>query len=169
MTCGHGFGSAMERRAVPSGSRRRASRHDRGTVTPLLDQINDLERSGKVEDWGGTSADWVDLESRVAGLRQEIYHATSLSEFQGVGRRSREILVDVDLVFTAEMIPGGAAPPKAGDAKARFDLVVQAKMAGPSHAELRKVMRAVWELTQKVTRGSGITRVDAFAAAQGPR
>jgi hypothetical protein len=40
-------------------------------VTPLVDQINDLERTGKVEDWGGTSADWVDLESRVVGLRQE--------------------------------------------------------------------------------------------------
>lgn len=136
-------------------------------VTPLLDQVEDLERNGKVVDWGGTASDWADLEARVAGLRQEIDHASELDDFQDVGRRSREILIDVvDLVFSEAMVPSRAPAPKASDAKARFDLVIGATMAGASHAELRKVMRAVWDLTQKVTHG-GVTRVDAFAAAQG--
>jgi hypothetical protein len=135
-------------------------------VTPLLDQLDDLERSGQVDDWGGSPNEWMELEQRLSGLRAEMDHASTLDHYQDVGRRGREVIIDVvDLVFTADMVPDGQEQPKASDAKARFDYIIQTYASGSSHAELRKLIRAAWDLAQKVTHGD-ITRVDAFAAAQ---
>ena len=134
--------------------------------TPLLDAIDDLERSVGVDDWGGSPVGWFELEDRLAGLRAEVDGATVLDQFQDVGRRSREILIDVvNLVFTAEMVPDGEEQPKSSDARSRFDFILKTRADGRPHAELRKLMRAAWDLAQKVTHGD-ITRVDAFAAAQ---
>ncbi|MEQ1785748.1 MAG: hypothetical protein ABL966_01745 [Acidimicrobiales bacterium] len=135
-------------------------------VTPLLDQLDDLERSGKVDDWGGSPDEWMHLEERLSGLREEMDHASTLDQYQDVGRRGREVIIEVvDLIFTSDMVPAGEDQPKGGDAKARFDFVLDAYASGKVHAELRKVMRSAWDLAQKVTHGD-ITRVDAYAAAQ---
>jgi hypothetical protein len=147
------------------------SYHERRTevaklVAPLLDQLEDLERTGKVDDWGGAPDGWSDLEKRLAGLRDEMDNATTLDHHQDVGRRGREIIIDVvNEMFEPSMVPVGTEPPKASNAKARFDHIVQAYAPGSSHAELRGVMRSAWDLAQKVTHGD-VTRVDAFAAAQ---
>jgi hypothetical protein len=135
-------------------------------VAPLLDQLDDLERTGKIEDWGGSPDEWAELERRLSGLREEMDNATTLDHYQDVGRRGREVLIDVvNLMFAADMVPDGEEQPKGSNAKARFDFVVQAYAAGASHAELRGLMRAAWELNQKVTHGD-VSRVDAFAAAR---
>ncbi len=135
-------------------------------VAPLLDQLDDLERTGKVDDWVGSPDEWAELEQRLAGLREEMDNATTLDHHQDVGRRGREIVIDVvNLMFVADMVPDGEEQPKGGNAKARFDFVVRAYAVGASHAELRGLMRAAWDLNQKVTHGD-ITRVDAFASAQ---
>ncbi|MGD9795179.1 MAG: hypothetical protein AB7V43_17040 [Acidimicrobiia bacterium] len=135
-------------------------------VAPLLDQLDDLERGGKVDDWGGSPDEWTELELRVAGLRDEMDGATTLDHYQDVGRRGREVVIDVvNLLFEADMVTDVEHPPKGSDAKAKFDLIVQAYAIGSSHAELRALMRAAWDLNQKVTHGA-ITRVDAYAAAQ---
>lgn len=135
-------------------------------ITPLLDQIDDLERSGKIDDWGGSPDEWLQLEERLSGLRDEMDHASTLDQYQDVGRRGREVIIQVvDLVFTSDMVSASKEQPKAGDAKAQFDWVLEAYASGKVHAELRKVMRAAWDLAQKVTHGD-VTRVDAYAAAQ---
>ena len=133
---------------------------------PLLDQLDDLERSGRVDDWGGSPDAWAALELRLAGLRDEMDNATTLDHHQDVGRRGREIVIEVvNLMFSADMVPEGDEQPKGSNAKARFDHVLGSYAAGSSHAELRALMRAAWELNQKVTHGE-IGRVDAYAAAQ---
>lgn len=135
-------------------------------VTPLLDQLDDLQRLGSVDDWGGSPVEWSQLEERLVGLRDEMGGASTLDQYQDVGRRSREILIDVvNLVFEAGMVPEGQELPKAANAKARFDFILQARAVGSSHAEFRALMRAAWDLAQKVTHGEK-TRVDAFAVAQ---
>lgn len=150
------WGSYAERRAEISK-----------LAAPLLDNLDDLERSGKVDDWGGGPGEWAQLETRLSGLRDEMDNATTLDQFQDVGRRGREILIDVvGLIFTADMVPDGQDLPKAGDAKARFDFLVRAYAPGSSGEELRGMMRAAWRLTNHVTHTTSITRVDAFAAAQ---
>lgn len=133
----------------------------------LLDKLDDLERSGKVDDWGGGPSEWAQLEERLAGLRDEMDNATTLDHFQDVGRRGREILIDVvALMFAVDMVQDNQEQPTAGDAKARFDLVVEAYAPGSSSEELRGMMRAAWRLTNHVTHAASVTRVDAFSAAQ---
>lgn len=135
-------------------------------VTPLIDQLDELERSGNVDDWGGSPHDWRELEQRLGGLRDEMDHATTLDHYQDVGRRGREVIIDVvGLLFSEDMVPDREELPKASDAKSRFDYIIDTYAPGSAHAELRKLMRAAWDLSQKVTHGD-VTRVDAFAAAQ---
>lgn len=135
-------------------------------VKPLLDRLDSLEHASTVEDWGSTRIGWSGLEQRLSGLRNEMNQATSLDHYQNVGRRCREVLIEVvNLTFTVDMVPDDQPQPKASDAKARFSYIIKSGASGRSHAELRKLMRATWELAQKVTHGD-IKRVDAFAAAQ---
>lgn len=135
-------------------------------VAPLLDQLEDLERAGKIDDWGGGPEEWSNLEFRLSGLRDEMDGATELDQYQDVGRRGREIVIDVvNLMYQADMTADGDDPPRGSDSKLKFDKILAAYAIGTSHAELRKLMRSAWELNQKVTHGT-ITRVDAFAAAQ---
>ena len=78
----------------------------RKLAKPLLNQLENLERSGRVDDWGGSPNEWTEIEKRLSGLRNEMDHATSLDDYQDVGRRSREVLIDaVDLVFAPDMVP----------------------------------------------------------------
>lgn len=109
-----------ERRAVVAES-----------ITPLLDKLDDLERSGRIDDWGGSPDHWTTLEERLAGLRQEMDSATTLDHFQDVGRRGREILIaTVNGLFEKTMVPDGKEQPKGADVKARFDYIVQRYAAG---------------------------------------
>lgn len=81
------------------------------------------------------------LEGRLSGLRNEMDHASTLDHYQDVGRRGREVIIDVvDLVFTADMVPDGHAQPKTSDAKTRFGYIIQTYASGSSYAELRKLM-----------------------------
>ena len=136
-------------------------------AAPLRDQLDNLERSGRVDDWGGSPDEWSEIEQRLSELRNKMDLATTLDDNQDVGRRSREVLIHaVNLVFAPEMVPDGEEQPKAADAKTRFDLVLRTYAPGGSRKKLRKVMWAAWDLAQKVAHGNNVTRVDAFAAAQ---
>ena len=111
-------------------------------------------------------ATWADLDSRVAGLSSELIGAASRDDIQDVGRRAREILIDcARLIADPALVPEGQPIPKSADAKAWLDLFLAARAGGSTREELRRLVRAAWELAQKVTHG-GLGRVDAFAAAQ---
>jgi hypothetical protein len=133
-----------------------------------LDKLNSIENTGLVHDpaSGGDDPTWDRVNTRVAGLVDKYSSARTLDDWQDVGRRSREILVDLGkLLADSGLIAAGTRPPKLGDAKAWFDLMLAQRGAGSSKAEFRAVMRATWELAQKVTHGD-IDDVDAFASAQ---
>lgn len=109
---------------------------------------------------------WERVNARVAGLIARHGAATTLDDWQDVGRRSREILVDLGkLLSQSGLTTAGAKGPKLADAKAWFDLMLAQRAVGSSKAEFRAVMRATWDLAQKVTHGD-IDDVDAFASAQ---
>ena len=136
-------------------------------VKPLVDRLENLERSGRVDDWGDSPDEWSRVEQRLSGLRNKMDLASTLDDYQDVGRRSREVLIHaVNLTFVPEMVPDGKEQPKAADAKTRFDFVVGTHAHGRSRKKLRKLMWAAWDLAQKVAHGNNVTRVDAFAAAQ---
>jgi len=69
------------------------------------------------------------------------------------------------LLANPALIPDGESTPKAADAKGWLDLFLNAHAGGRARAELRGLMRATWDLAQKVTHDD-LGRVEAFAAAQ---
>lgn len=127
-------------------------------------------RKASVTDWGEGGdhpPTWTDIQIRLDGLKTEIDTASTIDDLQDVGRRSREILIDAaNLVFEDWMVPAGEDTPKAGDAKNRIDHILNACAAGSPHAELRTLVRASWDLANKVTHSTSIGRVDALGAAQ---
>ena len=56
--------------------------------------------------------------------------------------------------------------PKAGDAKNRICHYLNSELSGRARSDLRKLMRAAWDLTQTVCHSDSIARIDAYAAAQ---
>lgn len=134
--------------------------------------VTELERradaASVVTDWGAAPvAAWRDLEARLDGLKDEVAKAKTLDDRQDVGRRAREVMIDaVNLCYADEMSTAlGEVVPKAADAKNRFDHILRARTAGRSHEELRKVMRAAWDLAQDVTHSQS-EQLHALATAQ---
>jgi len=139
-----------------------------GLVNPALEQLDNIEGAGSVHDPGADDGEpiWDVINTRIAGLIQKYSTAREKDDWQDVGRRSREILIDLGkLVADSALVPAGQEIPKAGDARAWFDLFVAARAAGSEHAELRAAMKKIWDLAQKVTHGD-IGDADAFAAGQ---
>ena len=120
-----------------------------------------------IVDWGTNVPGWGAIEIRLAGLKAEIGSARHLDDWQDVGRRARELVIAaVNLVFDVSMVPSGQEVPKGSDAKTKIDYIVASYVPGVAHAELRALLRAAERLCQQVTHASGISRVDALAAAQ---
>jgi hypothetical protein len=134
---------------------------------PILDQL-ETATYGSVIDWSDqTEVTWPGLEARLGGLKQEFEQGTRMDDWQDVGRRAREIMIDAaDLVFETSMVPPGEEMPKAGNAKTRLTYYVQARSRGESHADLRRLIQASWDLATTVTHSTNVTRAEAFAAAQ---
>ncbi|MEX2555758.1 MAG: hypothetical protein WEB06_09010 [Actinomycetota bacterium] len=142
--------------------------HIRELADTVLQELERRQTQATVADWGQSQEPtWDSLEARLTGLKTELDAAASQDDLQDVGRRARETIIDAaNLVFEDSMVPAGQDVPPAGDAKNRIGYYIAARMTGPAHAELRSVVKKTLELAHKVTHSSGITRVDAFAAAQ---
>ncbi len=137
-------------------------------ATPAHDQLERLVAGRAATDTGSTSDSWPALERRLVGLHGELRAASSLDDLQDVGRRSRDVLIDLAvLVYDDDMLPENETEqPKAGDAKNRLAFAAQALMPGSSHARWRVLIRAAWDLANTITHSSSIDSVDAFAAVQ---
>ena len=150
-----------------------ASYHERRTYVreltqEALAQLDQIETLGGIHDPAADddTPTWENLNGRISGLIEEYSTARDRDGWQDVGRRSREILIDFGkLIADSAIVPAGQDAPKGADAKAWFDLFLAVYAQGRDKAELRSTMRAVWDLSQKVTHGD-IADVDAFAAAQ---
>ena len=142
--------------------------HVRALTREALARLDQLEQRGGVHDPAADddSPTWESLNGRISGLVTEYSGARDRDDWQDVGRRSREILIDFGkLIADPALVPEGETPPKVGDAKAWFDLFLAKHATGRDKSELRAMMRSAWDLAQKVTHGD-IDDVDAFAAAQ---
>ena len=142
--------------------------HIRELTRVALEQLDQVEARGGVHDpaAGDDTPTWENLNGRISGLVNEYSAARDRDDWQDVGRRSREILIDFGkLIADPAIVPECQDAPKGADAKAWFDLFLAAYASGRDKSELRATMRAVWDLAQKVTHGD-IADVDAYAAAQ---
>lgn len=158
----HGFYSMQ----LPTYQSRRD--HIRELTSPCLLQLASIEETGVVHDprpEAGDAPTWDGVNVRVRALIDEYASAQDRDTRQDVGRRSREILIDVGRLISEQITPPERDVPKGADARAWFDLLLASKASGSEKKELRAAMRAVWDLAQKVTHGD-IDDVDAFSAAQ---
>lgn len=134
---------------------------------PVLDQLH--RRQAGLVDWSRDHGPqtWATLNGRLEGLRDEFNRASTHDDLQDVGRRAREIIIDAaNLVFDDKMVPFEDAVPSPNDAKRRINYFLDSRVPGQSHADLRRVVRAVLDLANTVTHSDSITRVDAYATAQ---
>jgi len=107
------------------------------------------------------------LEERLVGMRTKLEIAQTLDDFQDVGRRAREILIDLgNLVFDNSMLKVGEQVPGANDAKARLDAFFAYQRPGSANADLRQMMRAAFTLSNTVTHADDASAEHAFAVAE---
>ncbi|GEA82361.1 hypothetical protein [Cellulomonas uda] len=135
-------------------------------AAPIRARLRELMLGIAVEDGGPEHLDWPLLETRLREAKDRFAKSSTLDDFQDVGRRCRELLIDLaNLAFDATMLPVGAEEPKGSDAKAKLGYASDYLFAGRQHAELRAVAKTTWDLANKVVHG-GIGDVDAFATIQ---
>jgi hypothetical protein len=152
---------------LPGYAARRVNIRER--TDSVLEQLERrLEGKGlDDETLPGENPNWASAEGRLTGMKRELASANSHDDFQDVGRRCREILIEIGmLLYDERMLPSGCEPPSRNDAKARIGYYLDAVIPGPSSANLRRVLRAAYDLMQTVTHGASVTFVDAFAAGQ---
>lgn len=141
--------------------------HISGLANQVREQLEAMAEGVQISDPGGVDLPtWAALDARVEGIVNELRTARTTDDYQDVGRRCREVLIDAaKLIADPALVPAGQEPPQAANAKAWLNLFLVARAEGRSHAELRRFVPAAWDLAQKVTHGE-IGRVDAYAAAQ---
>lgn len=140
--------------------------HIADLAAPVRARLREFMLGVAVDDHGPEHLDWPLLEARLREAKDRLATSKTLDDFQDVGRRCRELLIDLaNLVYTAEMLPDGAEEPKGSDAKAKLNYASANLLAGREHAELRSVVKATWDLANKVVHG-GVGGLDAFASLQ---
>lgn len=142
--------------------------HIAALTKAALDALDATERTGLVHDPSPEDDDpsWGRVNTRVAGLIAEYSAAGTHDDWQDVGRRSREILIDVGkLIVDPALVPEGKEAPNLADVREWFDLLLAKLAPGKGKTELRGLLRSTWDLANKVTHAD-IDDVDAFASAQ---
>jgi hypothetical protein len=155
--------------ALPDYASRRA--HISELATSVLDELERrLRGDQQLDDWlinDDALITWQALDGRLTEMKARLDAATSLDDFQDVGRRCREVLIGASrLVFREEMVPDGAPVPSPNDSKARIGYYLDACIPGSAGDAVRGLIRAAYTLMQTVTHSSTIGSVHAFAAAQ---
>ncbi|WP_411574870.1 hypothetical protein [Streptomyces fradiae] len=162
---------AQWRGAYPSVSKTYEGRreHIDTRASPVREQLERLAAGAAPSDSGPAGPDWPELESRITELRLELTSKPTPDVYQDVGRRAREILIELgQLVYRPEMLAVGAETPQKGNAKARLDYAAAALMGGSGTArkEWRRLINATWDLQQSLTHSGSADFVSAFAAVQ---
>lgn len=119
-------------------------------------------------DWSQPTPGFEVIEERLAGLKVRLAGARSEDDLSDVGRRSRDIAVDVlDVVFRPEMVPDGVEAPSRQDAKGRLTYYLAARAGGRENEELRAFLKAALGLANARTHSSRTGHAGAVASAQG--
>lgn len=135
---------------------------------PVRDKLDGMIANVVALDPGPAQPDWPGLERRLDGLHAELAAASTPDDLQDVGRRAREILIDLaNLVYRDDMLPTGETEqPKAGDAKNRLAQATASLFPGSGNEALRRLIRACWDLANVIAHSASIQRTHALASAQ---
>lgn len=118
-------------------------------------------------DWTIPIAGWNRVETRLASLRTKLTAAETTDDWQDIGRRCREIVIDAaNVVFSPALLAAGTAIPGKSDAKARLDLYFEAVVPELSD-DLRAFVTGTWRLANALTHQSRMGRVEGVSTVQG--
>lgn len=135
------------------------------TVEGYLTALDHLTSPKGILDAGPRSTDWPEIEARVRELGLVLERAHTLDEIQDVGRRCREIVNDLADVVLASAHPPIPADSFGSDRKAKLAAFLERAAIGPSSADLRRMVRVTYDLSNRVTHSSHGSRAEAVAAA----
>lgn len=102
---------------------------------------------------------------------QALDEAHEAEEFQAVGMRCRECLLDLARSIAEEsMVPPGREAPKSGDFIHWSELIADALISGPSAREVRSYLKTIaksaWQLVSWLTHASNAVRFDGEMAVE---
>jgi hypothetical protein len=137
-------------------------------VAPLPEAAGWRERLNAVGDWGGAAnPDWWAISERLDELKEAFRRSVTAEDRKDVGRRARDLVIATVLkVYRPSMVKMGQEPPKAADAKAMFDVILESRAGGSRHSDLRKLLRAAFDAGNTLTHSGDARAVDTFAVAQ---
>lgn len=147
------------RRAFPPGWPGRG-----GSV--VLGQRADVGWPSGIVDWSMPAPRWGSVETRLSDLHVKLMAAKSADDWQDVGRRCREIVIETaDVVFTPRLLPAGSKIPGTGDAKARLEAYFESRQ--PDLADdMRAFVSGTMRLANALTHSTRMGRLEAVGSAQ---
>lgn len=134
------------------------------TINGYVAALDRLATPSGLQDLGPRRGDWPDLEARISDLGRLLERAESRDEVQDIGRRCREIVNDLSDELLASLEPPVDGSLFGADRKAKIDAFLERTTQGPSAGELRRLVRATYDLANAVTHSSRGARSDAVAA-----
>ena len=136
---------------------------------PVYEALDALEWERLVEPVAGRPTGCIELDNRMAELREAYAAARSADEHKAIGLRSGAILQSLGLqMFDPERhLPPGATVPSRDDAKRRIGFYVTfvTRGRGARYAEIRKLAEAAVRLSEAVKHAPTPSRIDAGIAA----
>jgi hypothetical protein len=138
----------------------------RSTGGYLPNQGSGAPRQAGVTDWSTPPPGWGGVEARLAELRARLAIATTKDDWQDVGRRCREIMIDAaNVVFRPDDLTPGGEVPGASDAKARLDAYISAR-AQDLAPDLRPLVVGTLRLANALTHHPRMGRLEAVTCSQ---
>jgi hypothetical protein len=119
-----------------------------------------------IVDWRISAPGWEEVEVRLSELRERVAGATTLDDWQDVGRRGREILIAAaKVVFRPRYLAPDAPVPGPTDAKAQLAAYFAARTPDLAE-EMRAFANDTWKLANALTHNPRMGRIEAFSSAQ---
>jgi hypothetical protein len=135
---------------------------------PLLDALDHLEERPLGAGLQDALTGWERVDDQLAQLRERFARAETAEDFQAVGLLCRDIFRSLsDATFDEdEHLPEGEALPGPADAKKRLGFTADAVAAGGSNRELRALLKASFDLANKVQHARAATLDEAALVAE---
>jgi hypothetical protein len=110
---------------------------------------------------------WPAVDEEVRELKRRFRSATTLQDYRAIGSHCMGVLeaLSATVYDPAKHLRPDETPPPIDKNKQRIGRYVEDSLAGPSNAELRKLVNATIEFAQAVKHGSADTRREAGIAA----
>jgi hypothetical protein len=134
---------------------------------PLLDALEHLAARTIGADLQPAETGWARVDHQLSQLRERYATADTSEDCQAVGLLCRDLFRSLaDATFEEEQVPSGGTVPGPADAVARLGHVVNAHAPSDANREIRKVIKATFDLANKVQHDQAATLQQAALVAE---